>query len=145
MQYGGRQLQFSLHDFHIWSFSSFKLGHFNSTGLSSLQFSLGRSSRSLPWSVMKGQRFPCGIQYYLSDICTLMLPVCFQFPALTHNYLYCHLFKQCLRGKEINFSPCCVLCPPYSGNQRILTARSSFQTLHYIKAVAILYAGLMFE
>lgn len=43
--------------------------------------------------------FPCRIQYYLCDICTLMLPLCFQFPALTHNYLDCHLFKSPGKGK----------------------------------------------
>lgn len=59
--------------------------------------------------------FPCEIQYYLSDICTLMLPVCFQFPALIPNYLHRHLFKQNLQGTEIKFNPHCVLSAPYSG------------------------------
>lgn len=77
------------------------------------------------------------MQYYLSDICTLMLPVCFQFPALTCNYLYLHLFKQNLQGKEIKFSPRCVLSAPYSGNQHILTVRGPFQTLHCMNVMGI--------
>lgn len=49
--------------------------------------------------------FPCRIQYYLSDICTLMLPLCFQFSALTRHYLYCHLFRSPGKGK-INLALC---------------------------------------
>lgn len=55
-------------------------------------YSMAQSSNGLNMIYLERAAIPCGTQDSLSDICTLVLPVGFQFPTLAHNYLYCHLF-----------------------------------------------------
>lgn len=83
--------------------------------------------------------FPCRIQYYLNDICTLMLPLCFQFSALTHNYLHCHLFKSPGKGK-INLA----LCAFWSLEWEPKCLKSQKLLLHFslLNVMAISYVSM---